>query len=385
MAAIKKKEISDIQGCDVPQALNLFFTGKCNLNCTYCFVNKEGQEKSSLDIKSIKKSIDLFFAYPGGKKVISFNGGEPLVEWKLLKEAYLYAYKNAKRKKISLDLVIVSNGTLLSQEVVDFLIEHKAILKISIDGGKKTHDMQRPFLKGKARSTFDIVMGNIARIDWRSMPISASMVFTPDSLDDLVNNVRFLVEKGFPSLDIYPDVHATWKKTDIVKLKKTLKIFEKYYISLFADDGNVPFKNSLLDGIVNDVRLEKNRKCPNIQLDCEGNFYVCDKVLSLPAIERKKYGIGTLRGGLNDSQRAVLLSELRNEIAEVSGLKCNDCKYKRYCFCPIGSYIFNKIREDRDKNFWKSFCQVSGLIIGTYVNIAQKLEYNERFVSLYRF
>ena len=38
---------------DTPYALNLFFTGKCNLNCRYCFVNKEGIEDSTLDEKSL--------------------------------------------------------------------------------------------------------------------------------------------------------------------------------------------------------------------------------------------------------------------------------------------------------------------------------------------
>src|SRR5665647_190124 len=83
---------------DTPHALNLFFTGKCNLNCTYCFVNKAGQENRTLDEKSIKKSVDLLFEYPGKKKMLSFNGGEPLLEWSLLRRIHAYASEKAKQK-----------------------------------------------------------------------------------------------------------------------------------------------------------------------------------------------------------------------------------------------------------------------------------------------
>ncbi len=369
---------------DVPVALNLFFTGKCNLNCTYCFVDKRGQEKKTLDEKSIKKSIDELFCYPGKRKVISFNGGEPLLEWDLLKRIHLYAYKKARREQLALDIVVVSNGTLLRQEMVDFFIKYKTILKVSVDGKKETHDKQRPLLRGSSKSTFDLVMKNIQEINWKGMPVAASVVFTPQSLDSFAENIDFLAKKNFSFVEIYPDIHAVWGKGDIIKLKKALKKFEQYYIESFKN-GEAVFKNSLLDGIVNDVRLEKNESCVNVQADCAGNYYVCDKVLSLPAEKRGEYEIGNIRDGLADAQRLRLLSGLRAEIKKSAGLKCQACQYERYCFCPIGSYIFHKFEKKRNLGFWKNFCQVSGIIIGTYVNIAKELEYNERFVELYRF
>jgi len=370
-------------GSDTPRALNLFLTGKCNLNCRYCFVNKTGQERSVLDEASIRKSIDLLFGYPGKRKVLSFNGGEPLTEWPLLRRAYLYAYEKARENGVALDIVVVSNGTLLTQGIVDFFVHYGAILKISIDGDKETHDRQRPFLSGTA-SSFDSVLRNLERIDWKGLPVAASLVFTPESVDRLVDNVRFLAEKGFGFVELYPDIHARWDDEGIVRLRKSLKAFSGYYVDAFRSGGSV-FKNSLLDSIVNDVRMGKTEGCPNIQLDPDGNFYVCDKVMSLPPDERYPYRVGNAKSGLDEVERKKLLSGLRKDIACSSGLDCGSCEYEKYCFCPIGSRISALSDPEPDPDFWRRFCLVSGALVGTFVDIARKLEYDERFVSLYRF
>lgn len=367
---------------DTPRALNLFFTGTCNLNCSYCFVNRNGQEQSVLDEGLMRKNIDRLFEYPGKRKVLSFNGGEPLTRWPLLRRVHLYAYGEARKRGLSLDIVVVSNGTLLTQEMVDFFVRYGTILKISIDGDRETHDRQRPFLSGDG-STFDTVMRNLTGLDWKGLPVAASLVFTPESVGGLVDNVAFLAERGFRFVEIYPDIHARWDNRGIADLGKALAAFERLYIDAFRT-GKPVFKNSLLDSIVNDVRVGKTRSCPNIQMDPDGDFYVCDKVMSLPREERVPYRTGDADSGPDDARRSELLERFRAEIRGTSGLGCSSCEYEKYCFCPIGSHIAYRSGSERDPDFWKRFCQVSKAMIGTYVRIAEKLEYDERFVAMYR-
>ncbi len=384
MVILKKNPNQIIKAHDTPHALNLFFTAKCNLNCSYCFVNKSGQENVTIDEKLIKKSINRFFKYPGKKKLISFNGGEPLLEWSILKRMHLYASQEARKLGIFLDIVVVSNGTLITQDMIDFFAEYKTILKISIDGNKQTHDKQRPFINKKGGSVFDLLMKKMQQMNWKNLPVAVSMVFTPESVDKLNENIMFLSKQNFSFIEIYPDVHARWKRAEIAKLKTVLKKFEKYYISSFKNN-KLNFKNSLLDSIVNDVNLYKTRNCPNIQIDCLGNFYVCDKAMSLSMTNRGKYVVGSAAKGIDDVKRLKILNCLREEIAMSCNLKCENCKYEKYCFCQLGSYIYQKNSASGDAEFWYNFCQVSGLIIGSYLAIAEKLKYNEKFVELYRF
>lgn len=373
-----------IDRLDNPHVLNLFFTNKCNLACTYCFVDKKNQRKASLDEVSLKRSVDLLFDYTGINKTISFKGGEPLLEWLLLKKTCLYAEKEAKTKGLNLNLEIVTNGTLLTQQMVDFFIEHKVFLKISIDGKKESHDKSRLLAGKNSGSTFDLVFENIKKIDWKGMNIAASMVIVPGTAERLVENLKFLNEKGFIQIDFYLDMYANWTKADILKLKKSLKDFKKYYVETFMHKKNI-FKSVLLDSIVNELKLDRSKNCFSLQVSAEGNVYMCDKVFSLKKESRGRYSVGNVSGGIDDKKRLLILAELRSKFAKESKLKCVKCAYQKYCFCPIGQYIYYENNAKQPVSFWSNFCKVSGMIIKTHIEIAKKLEYNREFVAMYRF
>jgi len=370
---------------DTPYALNLFFTGKCNLNCHYCFVKKEGIENSTLDEKSLKKSVDLLFSYPGKKKTISFNGGEPTLEWPLVKKIYEYARKEAKKRGIILDVAVMTNGTFLNQEMIDYFIKNKTIVKISIDGDKITHDQNRPFKINPQLSSFDTIIENINRINSGNLRLAASMVFTPRNISRFLENITFLNSKKFYYIEFYPDLYARWGKSDLEKLKKIFKKFESYYIDLFKNNKKA-FKNSLLDTFVNDIEIEKMEKCGKIHINPEGEFYVCDKVFSLDSQKRKNYIIGDIENEIDNEKRIFFLKRLREDFFAESKLNCKKCKYYKYCFCPVGQYIyFKENKKNVSGDFWQSFCCISRAYNETFLRIKKALKYNPNFVKLYKY
>lgn len=369
---------------DNPYALNLFFTGKCNLNCRYCFVDKTGQENVTLNEKSLKKSVDLLFSYPGKKKTLSFNGGEPTLEFPLVKKIYNYARKKAKAKGISLDVAVMTNGTLLNQKMMDYFIRNNTILKISIDGNKLTHDRNRPFKKKNQSSSFDRIMENMSKINSEKLRVAASMVFTPKDLDYFLENIKFLNDKNFYYIEFYPDMYADWKARDLEKLKKIFKQFETYYTRLFLLKKKA-FKNSLLDTMVNEVEIEKMDRCGKIHVNAAGDFYVCDKVFSLKARERKKYVVGNVKEGIDDKTREKILKGIRKDFFQKIGLACRKCQNYRYCFCPIGHYIYFLNKEKQRPYFWKSFCSIARIYSKIFLKIKSSLEYNDDFARLYRY
>lgn len=370
-----------------PYALNLFFTGKCNLNCRYCFVDKTNQENLTLDEKSLKKSVDLLLSYPGKKKTISFNGGEPALEFPLVKKIYNYARKKAGEKGIILDVAVMTNGTLLNQKMMDYFIKNQTILKISIDGNKLTHDKNRPFKVTPKASSFDKVIENLAKINTGKLRVAASLVFTPKNLDHFLENIKFLNSRNFYYVEFYPDLYANWKKTDLKKMKKIFQQFEAYYIKLFKENKTSKiFKNSLLDTIVNGVEIEKMDKCGKIHINALGEFYLCDKVFSLEQKGRKKYVIGNAKKGIDEKERSVVLKNLREDFFKKSGLKCKRCNYSKYCFCPVGHYIyFTTLKKGNSANFWQAFCFVSRVYAKTFLRIKGALRYNAAFARLYKY
>ncbi|RLC38112.1 MAG: radical SAM protein, partial [Candidatus Nealsonbacteria bacterium] len=90
--------------------LLVFLTGKCNMECSYCFVDRKNFRKINPREKNFKEAIDLFLNSPGKEKTISFYGGEPLMEFGQLKNLSLYARKKNDSQRI-LNITLSTNGT----------------------------------------------------------------------------------------------------------------------------------------------------------------------------------------------------------------------------------------------------------------------------------
>ena len=375
----------DVRERDIPEVLNVFFPGKCNLACTYCFVRKEEAHVNDIDEQAVLREIDVFFDYPGRKKTLSFNGGEPLLEWDLVKTVHAYAKELAKRKGLFLETVIVTNGTLLRQEHVDYFHENDISVRISIDGDRTTHDRSRPFRANTGVSSFDVVMNNIRSIRPGAVRLSASVVFGPTSVDSLLENILFLRRNGFEVIDFFPEIYATWDKDALKKLKEEAKKIEKLSIRMFTDPDEKPFKTSMLDMIVNGSTAGKQSSCGKLQTDSLGTFYACDKVFSLPYDLRNSYAIGTVDTGVDEEKRIRILEDSRKGFLLDSALGCDSCVLKSYCSCPIGQHIHKRHTTTGDPSFWKSFCRVSKILITMNLNVEKRLRYNDRFVEWYRF
>jgi len=365
--------------------MNLFFTGKCNLNCRYCFVDKENQGNLTLSEASIKKSIDTLFSFPGKRKSMTFVGGEPMMEFNLVKKTYDYALALAKKKKVLLDVIVSTNGTKLDQKSLDYFSKNSAILKISIDGNKKTHDKNRPFKNMHGKSSFDSVMSNLKKIDFKNLKVTASLVFTPDSLGKLVENIKFLNSKNFYSIEFYPDFYASWKESDLQKMKKVFHQFEMYYESLFKGNGRV-FKNFQIDAVFNNLEFRRREQCGKINVDAEGNFYVCDKVFSLNQRDRKRYAVGNTKKGIDNKKRVGLIDKINKSFFKKAGLGCEKCLLLKHCFCLTGHFIyFSNLKKDKqDADFWKNLCFIFKIYYKTSLSIKKALKNNQRFITLYK-
>lgn len=372
-----------------PSALSLFLTGRCNLNCHYCFVNKTNLDHTTANEECLRKSIDVLFSYPGKTKNISFKGGEPLIAFPLIKRIYDYARQEADKKHIILNGAIVTNGTLLKQEMIDYFIRSRISVAISIDGTKASHDRNRPFKGSSDESSFNKIISIIEKMKFGPLKLTASMVFTPSDIEFLIENVRFLNGKGFFCVEFYPDLYARWMLKDFDVIEKVFRDFATYYIDLFNGEEKI-FKNHGIDAVVNGCGESTMDRCAELHLSPEGEYYVCDKVFSLTSEDRKRYVVGDAENGVNEQKRREMLQWLREDFASDSKLECLGCEYRSYCFCPIGHHIYASTQKAKGhggaaQDFYQAFCRFSRIYSQTFLRIQSALRYNLRFIELYQF
>lgn len=134
-----------------PTNVLIKLTDACNYVCTYCYDHKEGAG-ANLSVDKAKETLD--FVLDGAKDeriTISFHGGEPLLQFKKIKELVAYI-ESRRRPDQRIAYSVQTNGTLFSAEVIQFLDEHGFSVGISLDGNSAAlnrfrirHDGQTPF------------------------------------------------------------------------------------------------------------------------------------------------------------------------------------------------------------------------------------------------
>jgi len=133
--------------------LELNITQDCNLRCKYCCVEHGsfGAKRAKMSPEIIIKAIDVLINESKDKEIINlrFFGGEPLLNFPIIKIAVQYAQAESKRHGKTANFQIITNGTLFNEEVISFIKENDIHVQVSLDGDKGTHDKMRMFPDGE--------------------------------------------------------------------------------------------------------------------------------------------------------------------------------------------------------------------------------------------
>ena len=154
----------------------------CNLMCKYCFIGKlNNSNPIKMSIETMKNAIDKFADHL--KQIdmqigeVVFYGGEPLINFNLIKECIIYS----KNKNYNLKFSIVSNATLINDEITDFIKQNNIGLGISIDGPKNITDKNRIFANDFT-SVYDKVISKINLLKSKNVEFGLSITISPDFL-----------------------------------------------------------------------------------------------------------------------------------------------------------------------------------------------------------
>ena len=370
---------------DFPDTLQIFLTNDCNLRCSYCFVSKEACRNRELDTEEIKAAIGFFLRSSPRQKIISFSGGEPLRRPAKLKELLRVLSRDGALRQDVACVDVVTNGTLLEGDVARWLNVEGVGLTISMDGKRETHDAARPWRFRQKGSSHARVVRNLKPL-FRRDPgrLKASLVFTPSNVQDLLANIQYLRQLGFRSIDFYPALYSRWSSQALDALDTQFGRLCRYYLHLFrrARKKEDVFSCAALRHLTGG-RLYGPFICRKVSLCWDGQYYCCDKALSLPWAQRKPFIVGSAPEGFDNKLRLRLLRRQRREIKRITGQDCSACACVPYCFCPIGHHIYFSSRGVDFKRYFPIFCRISRITISNFYKVWQQLKCDPLFAEIY--
>lgn len=132
----------------------LVVTLRCNQTCVYCHASRAEMDCAGKDmsVETARRAVDLALASTSPGITLEFQGGEPLANFPVVREVIEYALaQNAKAGK-RLDFTLVSNLSLMDDEKLDYLVEHRVQICTSIDGPAALHDKQRKLVGDSAHA-----------------------------------------------------------------------------------------------------------------------------------------------------------------------------------------------------------------------------------------
>ncbi len=214
------------------KALCLHICHDCNFRCRYCFADEGAYHsvRESMSLETAKAAIDFLIRESGKRKVleVDFFGGEPLMNFEVVKETVCYAKAEAAKAGKKFLFTTTTNGLLLDDEKIAFLNEEMENVVLSLDGRKEVHDAVRKSVNGKG--TFDAVIDKIKKF----VKIRGDKhyyvrgTFTARNLD-FSKDVLFLADNGFDSISMEPVVTEI---PDLEIRKEHLPTIEKEYETL---------------------------------------------------------------------------------------------------------------------------------------------------------
>lgn len=160
---------------DNRKLIALGITEQCNLRCDYCCYGglyprhrAHGVDEMPRETAELAITEHIELARGDSEPVaFSFYGGEPLLNFSLVRHVIEFAEQSAVERNAKVDFAITTNGTLLTDEKIEFLVAHNVAVAISLDGPKVSHDRHRVFHDGtgggRRIGSFDLVMRNVRR------------------------------------------------------------------------------------------------------------------------------------------------------------------------------------------------------------------------------
>ena len=327
----------------VIKALCLHIAHTCNLNCSYCFASqgKYHGERAVMSFEVGKRALDFLVENSGSRRnlEVDFFGGEPLMNFEVVKQLVAYARSIEKEKGKNFRFTLTTNGLGINDDVIEFANRECANVVLSLDGRKEIHDRFRVDYAGNG--SFDRIVPKFQELvkarEGKNYYMRGTFTHAnPDFLED----IKTMLDLGFTELSMEPVVCAEGDPAELTRedLPIVLEQYEKLAeLMLKCDDEGKPFTfyHYMIDLTGGPCIYKRISGCGSgteyMAVTPWGDLYPCHQFVG-----EEKFKLGDIWKGVDNK-------ETQNEFRACNVYAredCRDCWAKLYCSggCAANAY-----------------------------------------------
>ncbi len=327
----------------VIKALCLHVSHTCNLNCEYCFASqgKYHGDRALMSLEVGKRAIEFLVENSGTRTnlEVDFFGGEPLMNWDVVKDIVKYARSIEKEKNKNFRFTLTTNGVLVDDDVIEFANKEMHNVVLSLDGRKEVHDHLRKTINGKG--SYDTIVPKFQEFVKRRGDRGYYLrgTFTHNNTD-FTNDIFHMADLGFTELSMEPVVCSpndpyALTYDDLPVLFKQYEILAKEMLKREKEGRPITFYHYMIDLTSGPCIYKRISGCGSgteyMAVTPWGELFPCHQFVGDP-----KYSLGNIYEGVTNKE-AQNEFKLCNAYARP---ECKDCWAKLYCSggCAANSY-----------------------------------------------
>ena len=327
----------------VVKALCLHIAHTCNLNCSYCFASqgKYHGDRAIMSYEVGKRALDFLIENSGSRRnlEVDFFGGEPLMNFEVVKQLVAYARSVEKEKNKNFRFTLTTNGMLIDDDVIEFANKEMSNVVLSLDGRKEIHDRFRVDYAGKG--SFDRIVPKFQKLVESRGGKNYYMrgTFTHAN-PDFLTDIKTMLDLGFTELSMEPVVCAAGDPSELTEEDKPI-VMEQYEklaeLMIKRDEEGKPFTfyHYMIDLKGGPCIYKRISGCGSgteyMAVTPWGDLYPCHQF------------VGEEKFKLGDIWQGVTNKETQKEFADCNVYArpdCHSCWAKLYCSggCAANAY-----------------------------------------------
>lgn len=327
----------------VIKALCLHIAHTCNLNCSYCFASqgKYHGERAVMSYDVGKRALDFLVENSGSRRnlEVDFFGGEPLMNFDVVKRLVEYARSIEKEKNKNFRFTLTTNGLLIDDDVIDFCNREMSNVVLSLDGRREVHDRYRVDYAGNG--SWERIVPKFQKLVEARGGKNYYMrgTFThanPDFLED----IKQMLELGFTELSMEPVVCAPGDAEELIEadmpiVKEQYEKLAELMLERDAEGKPFTFYHYMIDLTGGPCIYKRISGCGSgteyMAVTPWGDLYPCHQFVG-----EEKFLLGNIWDGVTNKETQCDFASC-NVYARS---ECHDCWARLYCSggCAANAY-----------------------------------------------
>lgn len=370
---IKEKIIEERIKTDDVGMLSLLVIQGCNLRCTYCYGDGgQYQDSGIMDFDTARNAVDyLLHKSNRNRLTICFFGGEPLLNFPLIKKVVEYCHKETEDSEKIINFSMTTNGTLLTPEIEEFIINNRIGVQISLDGDRDTQNKNR--FDANGNGSYDVVVEKTKRLrELGCLGVRATL--TPYNTN-VIKIYEHLESLNFQKIIISPAFNMLTEDD----YKKVIKSYIEWFRYLEGEikKGNYKYVKKAKQFIQElqkiDRAIVRTAACGVgrnlLAIDIHGNAFPCQRFVAM-----KEFCIGNLATGLEKQEK--FLEKVNKTINE----KCEDCWCRN--LCASGCSYCNVESTGDMKKTNETYCEYVKATMEELIRVYLQLKEEEKKILL---